>query len=253
MAKPLYVAVSTQKGGAGKTTLTAVLASYLYYVKGVNLMAIDCDYPQYNLADLRERDFVLGEKSPKVNDTIYRTWKAAGVNGPYDIERSTPEDALALAELYSNTDTPPQLIFFDMPGTVNNNYIINALSHMDYIFCPMTTDNMVMESSIQFANIVQNQLVSTGKGCIKGLYMLWNKVLSRERSGLQNLCEQFIGELGISVLDTVLPDSSKFRKEGQGEKRFTVFRSTLLPPDRSSLKGSGIEELVEEISEIIGL
>lgn len=33
MAKPLYVAVSTQKGGAGKTTLTAVLASYFYFVK----------------------------------------------------------------------------------------------------------------------------------------------------------------------------------------------------------------------------
>ena len=32
--KPKYVAFSTQKGGAGKTTLTVLVASYLHYIKG---------------------------------------------------------------------------------------------------------------------------------------------------------------------------------------------------------------------------
>lgn len=32
--EPKYVAFSTQKGGAGKTTLTVLIASYLHYVKG---------------------------------------------------------------------------------------------------------------------------------------------------------------------------------------------------------------------------
>ena len=44
--KPLYVAFSTQKGGAGKTTLTVLVASYLHYVKGYNVAVIDCDFPQ---------------------------------------------------------------------------------------------------------------------------------------------------------------------------------------------------------------
>ena len=30
--EPLFIAFSTQKGGAGKTTLTVLMASYLYYV-----------------------------------------------------------------------------------------------------------------------------------------------------------------------------------------------------------------------------
>lgn len=34
MNEPIYVAFSTQKGGAGKTTLTVLTASYLHYVKG---------------------------------------------------------------------------------------------------------------------------------------------------------------------------------------------------------------------------
>ena len=30
--EPKYIAFSTQKGGAGKTTLTVLVASYLHYV-----------------------------------------------------------------------------------------------------------------------------------------------------------------------------------------------------------------------------
>ena len=54
--KPLYVAFSTQKGGAGKTTLTVLMASYLHYVKGYDVAVIDCDFPQYSIYDMRKRD-----------------------------------------------------------------------------------------------------------------------------------------------------------------------------------------------------
>lgn len=49
----LLVAFSTQKGGAGKTTLTVLMASYLYYVKGMDVVVVDCDYPQYSIKDMR--------------------------------------------------------------------------------------------------------------------------------------------------------------------------------------------------------
>ena len=49
----LLVAFSTQKGGAGKTTLTVLTASYFHYVKGMNVAVIDCDYPQFSIVDLR--------------------------------------------------------------------------------------------------------------------------------------------------------------------------------------------------------
>lgn len=44
MNKPIYVAFSTQKGGAGKTTITALVASYLHYVKGYNVAVVDCAF-----------------------------------------------------------------------------------------------------------------------------------------------------------------------------------------------------------------
>ena len=50
------MAISSQKGGAGKTTLTVLVASYLHYVKGYNVAVVDCDFPQYSIHDMRKRD-----------------------------------------------------------------------------------------------------------------------------------------------------------------------------------------------------
>jgi len=52
--KTLNVAFSTQKGGAGKTTLTVLVSSYLHYVKGYHVAVIDCDFPQHSIAEMRE-------------------------------------------------------------------------------------------------------------------------------------------------------------------------------------------------------
>ena len=64
MTDPKFVAFSTQKGGAGKTTLTVLAASYLYYVRGLKVLVVDCDFPQYSIEDMRERDKELIECSP---------------------------------------------------------------------------------------------------------------------------------------------------------------------------------------------
>ena len=55
MTDPKFVAFSTQKGGAGKTTLTVLAASYLYYVRGLKVLVVDCDFPQYSIEDIHER------------------------------------------------------------------------------------------------------------------------------------------------------------------------------------------------------
>lgn len=54
--EPLFVAVSNQKGGVGKSALTVVLASYFHFEKNLNVAIIDCDSPQHSLVRMRERD-----------------------------------------------------------------------------------------------------------------------------------------------------------------------------------------------------
>jgi hypothetical protein len=65
----------------------------------------------------------------------------------------------------------------------------------------------------------------------------------REKTPLYGVYESAIGELGLSVMKTVLPNSVRFRKEMSAEHG-TIFRSTVFPADKSLLKGSGIEEAV---------
>lgn len=85
-------------------------------------------------------------------------------------------------------------------------------------------------------------------------HWLWTEESFRdlcwERNDLYGIYEEVIAEMGFPVLSTRLPDSKKFRRD-LSEERKSVFRSTIFPMDTALLKGSGIREFSEEISDII--
>lgn len=62
MSEPVFVAFATQKGGAGKSTLTALTASYLYYLEGVDVLVIDCDDRQHSQRIIGKTTLPLPEK-----------------------------------------------------------------------------------------------------------------------------------------------------------------------------------------------
>ena len=121
---------------------------------------------------------------------------------------------------------------------------------MDYIFCPIVADRVVMTSSMQFATVINEHMISTGKTSIKGLYMLWNMVDGREKTEIYSAYEKICAELALPILKTYLPDSKRFRKEAATERK-AVFRSTLFPADKSLVRGSNLDALVAEILTII--
>ena len=59
MSNEIFVAFATQKGGIGKSTVTALAASYLHNVQDHNVAVIDCDVPQHSIHGLRERETKL--------------------------------------------------------------------------------------------------------------------------------------------------------------------------------------------------
>ena len=250
MNEPLLVAFSTQKGGAGKTTLTVLTASYLYYVKGMNVAVVDCDFPQYSIKDMRERDMKNIEHNERYKSAAYEQFKRLQKKA-YPILESRPEDAANAAERLINSGMPLDIIYFDLPGTVYNKGIINTIATMDYIFCPISADRVVMQTSIQFASMVNDHLISSGKANIKGLYLLWNMVDGRERTDLYRIYETVAAEMGVSILKTILPDSKRFRREATESEDKALFRSTLFPPDKTLIKGSNLDVLAEEILTII--
>ncbi len=253
MSDPIYVAFATQKGGVGKSTLTALVASYLHYVEGVDVMTVDCDSTQHSLNVYREHDLMVTKENPALKRTLYKFYSGFKKK-PYEIVLTSPADALEVVEkAIGELESPPQVVFFDITGTINDIKIVDLVANMDYIFVPVTTETGEMASSITFANNVLNRMITTGRTHIKGMHLVWNKINSREKTRLCEVIDGYIAKLGLDSLETVLIKSNKFEKDGREAGNSGVFRSTLLPPDRRHLKGTNLDTLVAEIRKIINV
>ena len=202
MSNEIFVAFATQKGGIGKSTVTALAASYLHNVQGHNVAVIDCDAPQHSIHGLRERETKLIDESlyfkalacdhfRKIRKNAYPVIASDALNALDDAERMLAEE-----------EVKPDIVFFDMPGTLKSNGVVKTLSQMDYIFAPMSADRFVVESTLQFAVMFRDNLMTTGQAKTKGLYLFWTMVDGREKNGLYDLYEDVIAEMGLPVLST---------------------------------------------------
>ncbi|MFC2308888.1 MAG: ParA family protein [Bacteroidota bacterium] len=246
--KTLKVAFSTQKGGAGKTTLTVLVASYLHYVKGYNVVVVDCDFPQHSIVEMRERDLKTVMEDQYYKRMAYEQFSALSKKA-YVIVESSPENAITDA-IEVIDETNPDFVFFDLPGTINNADVVKTLSWMDYILAPISADRVVLESTLQYAITINDTLITPGRAAIKGMFLLWNLVDGREKTELYQVYEDVIEKLGFPVFKTFLPDSKRFRRE-QSINHRALFRSTLFPVDKNLVKGSNLDKLVEELLETL--
>ena len=247
-----YVAFSTQKGGVGKTTFTVLVASYLYYLKGYNVAVVDCDYPQHSISAMRKRDAELVNGDDYYKQLAFHQFKALGKKA-YPVLCSSPDEAIKTADEYlASAGMDYDVVFFDLPGTVNSEGVINSLSGVDYIFTPIAADKVVLESSLSFA-VAINKLLVRNEACrLAGLYLFWNMVDGREKTDLYTVYDNTIRELELPLMKTFIPDTKRYKKELVTDKK-AVFRSTLFPASRMLVRGSNLEELVTEIAYYIKL
>ncbi len=242
--KTLNVAFSTQKGGAGKTTLTVLAASYLHYLCGYDVVVIDCDFPQHSISEMRERDLKMAMEDEHYKLMAYKQFSALQKKA-YEVIESSPENAVEDAKEAIEA-LNPDFVFFDLPGTINNPSVVRTLSFMDYIIAPISADRLVLESTLQYVITINDALVTPGKANIKGIFLLWNLVDGREKSELYEVYEEVIEKLGFPIFNTFLPDSKRFRRELTGNHR-ALFRSTLFPAHKSLIRGSNLDLLMDEM------
>ena len=250
MSKEIFVAFATQKGGIGKSTVTALAASYLHNVKGYNVAVVDCDDPQHSIHGLREHEMGLIDSSTYFKALACDHFRRIKKNA-YTIVKSNAVNALDDAErMIATEDVKPDVVFFDMPGTLRSNGVIKTLSQMDYIFTPLSADRFVVESTLKFVTMFRDRLMTTGQAKTKGLHLFWTMVDGREKSELYDLYGQIIDGMNIPMLETRLPDSKRFRRD-LSEERKAIFRSTIFPMDNALMRGSNIKELAEEICSVM--
>lgn len=249
--KILKVGFSTQKGGVGKSTMTTILASVLHYRLGYNVMVLDCDFPQHSLFQMRERDKNTVMQNDYHKKAAMKQFKEINKKA-YSIIKCKAENALEVAsEQIAQLPTKPDIIFFDLPGTANTKGVLTTLKALDFIFSPITADRLVVESTLSFSKAFLG-LPDTEYNTEQELWLFWNQVDGRERTGVYEAYQAVIDELALPIMKSRIMDSKRFRKEGENTSTY-IFRSTLLPADLHLMKMTKMKDFTEEFLKIIKL
>lgn len=250
--EPLFIAFSSQKGGVGKSTFTALVASTLHYRLGYNVVVFDTDFPQHSLTKMKVRDLAMVMENEHLKKLAYNQFMTINKKA-YEIIQNKADSVLERAQEYVSASTIPiDVIFFDLPGTVNTPGILKALAGMHHIFTPITADRLVMESTLIFTQLLQEVIMKKGETSIKTINLFWNQVDGRERTPLYDVYNQLIAQLGLSLMQSQVKNSTRFRKESENDSK-TVFRSTLIPPDERLMKACQLDLFITEFLKIIQL
>ena len=247
---PLFIAFSSQKGGVGKSTFTTLLASILHYRMDYQVVIFDTDFPQHSLMKMKERDLSTVMENEMVKKLAYKQFSTIQKKA-YPIVQHKADNVIEAAyEYINNSSSPIDIIFFDLPGTVNTPGILKALAGMHYIFTPITADRVVLESTLVFSQLMQDVIMKKGQTAIKGIHLFWNQVDARENTSLYHSYTPLINQLGLSLMNTQIKSSTHFRKESESQAK-TIFRSTLLAADIRLMKSCRLDLFLEEFLKII--
>lgn len=250
MKHELLIAVASQKGGVGKSVFTVLLASVLHYRKGFRVAVVDCDSPQHSIALMRERDIESVMKNDDLKVNLH--YQHERIQKPaYPVIKSDPEKAVKDLRRYMDEKGEVfDIVLFDLPGTLRSEGVIRTVAAMDYIFVPLKVDNIVMQSSLEFASVLEEELIARKNCNLKGIRLFWNMVDKRSRKDAYDAWNLVIHKMGLRLLASRIPNTLRYNKEIDPVHK-GIFRSTLFPPDPRQEKGSGLPELVEEICHVI--
>ncbi|WP_293956656.1 MULTISPECIES: ParA family protein [unclassified Sphingobacterium] len=250
--KPVFIAFSSQKGGVGKSTFTALAASTLHYRLGYNVAVFDADFPQHSLVKMKTRDLAMVMENEVLKRMAYTQFTTINKRA-YPIMQHKAEGVLEAAHDFLQSATVPiDVVFFDLPGTVNTPGILKALAGMHHIFTPITADRVVMESTLIFTQLMRDVIMKKGETSIETINLFWNQVDGRERSPLYAIYNKLIDELGFSLMRSSIMNSTRFRKESEMDTK-SVFRSTLMPPEKNLMKTCRLDQFMTEFLNIIQL
>ena len=228
---PASIAVCNQKGGVGKSTFTVLLASYLHYIVGHDVLVVDCDYPQWSIHAQRERELSLIEHDDYHKLLLIRQFKATG-RKLWPLLKCMPLEAPDEVGRLLQNGYNPRIIL--------------------YVFVPLKADKVVMESALSFARSLTTNLARNPALTLQSVYLFWTMIDRRERTPLYDQYEAVIRKLGLSLMTTHIPYRSKFNKELLPDNA-GVGRSTLLAPERTFAREARIETLATEILTLLNI
>jgi chromosome partitioning protein len=139
------IVFANQKGGVGKTTLCALFANFLAFVKGVQVFVVDGD-PQIALTDHRKTDLKkLQEEFPGDNPENH-----VG----YVISEASLDNGKETSELMMGLRGMDFTTIIDTPGSLSEDGMMPILANCDYIVVPLTYDEDTLKVTNNFMHLI---------------------------------------------------------------------------------------------------
>ena len=130
----MIIIIGNQKGGAGKSTLTLLLANYLTLAKKCIVTVIDSDY-QLSLSQKYEKAKLL--ENPEL----------------YEVIAASLEDFTVMNEVFA--ENKKEIILIDLPGKLDDDGLIPIFKSADLVICPFAYDEFSFESTILFSVVLR--------------------------------------------------------------------------------------------------
>jgi len=130
----MVIIIGNQKGGAGKSTLTLLLANYLAQSRQKPVTVIDMDYQQ-SLVQKFDRAKVLENAEPYAVHAM-----------------ALDQFPKRKKELKDNAEV---LFLIDLPGKLDDDGLIEVFKAADLAICPFSYDEFTFESTVFFSLVLK--------------------------------------------------------------------------------------------------
>lgn len=238
------------KGGSGKTTFCMMMASWLHYHERARVLVCDFDYPEFKMAEQRQRDIELlsdpgsqlsrllaGEKSSP--DLWYEILK-------FKYTAMTDREIDEFAAFLKSKEGVLDYVLFDFGAGFRVNGPALGLMRrglIDLAVVPVYSDKAVVNSALYTCALAR----SCGQRCIA----FWNRTARNERTAPDGGKDRLLPlisiftDAGFPMAKTRIGDMTIFRRDGE---TWHFLKSTACWPEGNvSLMCPGIIGLFTEV------
>lgn len=179
----MIILIGNQKGGAGKSTLTLLLANYLSRVRHATVTVIDMDYQQSIVQKFQHAKLL---ENPE----------------PYQVIAASLEEFSKIEPVLNKN--PNDLVLIDLPGKLDDDGLISVFRAADLVLCPFSYDGLSFKSTILFAIVLQ-KINPEVEVCF-----IPNRVKAKVKYETLDQVNEQLGRFGLVTLP--IPDRVDFQR-----------------------------------------
>ena len=244
-----------EKGGSGKTLFTSMFACWLAYKQHEKVIVYDCDFPNYQLYSMRQRN-KDAIRSGAYNLCRFLTDGEFFRVGKFAAQSAfTPKELDSLVrEVKAVADSNPDgYMLLDFPGRFlpsDPAYRFAFSGILDTVIIPVDSDIQSRASALYLCTQMRSPAFrkASGKEDGQDIVVVWNRESTRERNGTVDWyagAEKEFRMMGVDVAGTRVRDFLTARRDAP---TFGFVRNTVCWPQQNVDRACGyMEDLFGEL------